>query len=266
MMKTAVRTCCDVYVHTCVLPLPLLQFRDPYTFPSAHERLLGPVVTCCTGTKDIFQRVCACVLLLLLLLPQFLDPYTFPSAHERLLEPYNYFAFGQRYVSTLIDFSNSFLGQAEIWAKVRRGGVACVVGGCFWLGLGAVGRAGGVCVCVCVCGGWGGMSGVWWMRARGMCCYAAGGLRSVVQGEANSSCNVSCGKDTACVPGQGGGQEAELWAKMRGEGIMHKSGDAPLCCQRLGGSGNQTGSPFPYAHTLRCYVPLIFSPPTLSSH
>lgn len=53
---------------------------------------------------------------------QFLDPYTFPSAHQRLLEPYNYFAFGQRYVGTLIDFANSFLGQEQIWAKV---GVDC---------------------------------------------------------------------------------------------------------------------------------------------
>jgi len=50
--------------------------------------------------------------------PQFVAPYTFPSFHSRLLEPYNYYAFGQRYVSTLIDFSNSFLGHADLWKKV----------------------------------------------------------------------------------------------------------------------------------------------------
>ncbi len=35
---------------------------------------------------------------------QFMQPYTFPSKHERLLAPYNYFDFGQRYVSTLVNF------------------------------------------------------------------------------------------------------------------------------------------------------------------
>lgn len=49
---------------------------------------------------------------------QFMDPYTFPSAHKRLLEPYNYYNFGQRYVSSLIDFNNSFVGHAERWNKI----------------------------------------------------------------------------------------------------------------------------------------------------
>lgn len=65
-------------------------------------------------------------LLLLHLLPplpacthmQFVDPYTFPSQHKRLLDPYNYYAFGQRYVGTLIDFDNSFLGHEDMWKKV----------------------------------------------------------------------------------------------------------------------------------------------------
>ncbi|KAF8057857.1 Glycerol-3-phosphate acyltransferase [Scenedesmus sp. PABB004] len=49
---------------------------------------------------------------------QFVDPYTFPSAHSRLLEPYNYYAFGQRYVGSLIDFDNSVLGHARRWDAV----------------------------------------------------------------------------------------------------------------------------------------------------
>ncbi|KAF6266197.1 glycerol-3-phosphate acyltransferase [Scenedesmus sp. NREL 46B-D3] len=53
-------------------------------------------------------------------LNQFVDPYTFPSAHKRLLEPYNYFNFGQRYVGTLIDFSNSVLGHADRWSKIQQ--------------------------------------------------------------------------------------------------------------------------------------------------
>lgn len=51
-------------------------------------------------------------------LNQFLDPYTFPSAHSRLLEPYNYYAFGQRYVGSLINFSTSQLGHASRWDSV----------------------------------------------------------------------------------------------------------------------------------------------------
>lgn len=51
-------------------------------------------------------------------LNQFVDPYTFPSFHQRLLEPYNYFAFGQRYVATLIDFDNSLLGHRDRWDKI----------------------------------------------------------------------------------------------------------------------------------------------------
>lgn len=63
---------------------------------------------------------------------QILDPYTFPSAHTRLLEPYNYYAFGQRYVGTLINFNDSFLGHAELWDKVG----ACVCRAGVWLLLG----------------------------------------------------------------------------------------------------------------------------------
>ncbi|KAG1658484.1 hypothetical protein FOA52_006263 [Chlamydomonas sp. UWO 241] len=52
-------------------------------------------------------------------LNQFVDPYTFPSFHKRLLEPYDYYAFGQRYVGSLTDFDNSILGHPERWAQMN---------------------------------------------------------------------------------------------------------------------------------------------------
>eukprot|EP00879_Flechtneria_rotunda_P024305 GHRR01025760.1.p1 GENE.GHRR01025760.1~~GHRR01025760.1.p1 ORF type:complete len:277 (+),score=61.31 GHRR01025760.1:368-1198(+) len=51
---------------------------------------------------------------------QFVDPYTFPSLHKRLLEPYNYYQFGQRYVCSLINFENSFLGHQQRWDTIAQ--------------------------------------------------------------------------------------------------------------------------------------------------
>jgi glycerol-3-phosphate O-acyltransferase len=51
---------------------------------------------------------------------QFVDPYTFPPLHKRLLEPYNYYQFGQNYVGTLVDFSNSFLGHQQRWDNIAQ--------------------------------------------------------------------------------------------------------------------------------------------------
>lgn len=42
---------------------------------------------------------------------QFMAPYEFPAFHTRLTEPYDYYAFGQKYVGGLIDFNTSFLGN-----------------------------------------------------------------------------------------------------------------------------------------------------------
>lgn len=42
----------------------------------------------------VFDRICV----------QFEDPYTFPSYHLRITEPYDYYAFGQKYVRPLIDY------------------------------------------------------------------------------------------------------------------------------------------------------------------
>ena len=35
---------------------------------------------------------------------EFVEPYSFPSFHERILEPYDYYEFGQRYVSDKLLF------------------------------------------------------------------------------------------------------------------------------------------------------------------
>lgn len=53
-------------------------------------------------------------------LNQFVAPYEFPSLHQRILEPYDYFAFGQRYVASLTDFSRSVLGQPQRWAQINK--------------------------------------------------------------------------------------------------------------------------------------------------
>mmetsp|Transcript_14639 Transcript_14639/g.42856 ORF Transcript_14639/g.42856 Transcript_14639/m.42856 type:complete len:530 (-) Transcript_14639:468-2057(-) len=53
-------------------------------------------------------------------LNQFKDSYTFPAFHKRILEPYNYYAFGQRYVGSLTDFDNSVLGQPERWDQIDK--------------------------------------------------------------------------------------------------------------------------------------------------
>jgi glycerol-3-phosphate O-acyltransferase len=44
---------------------------------------------------------------------QLVNPYKFPSFHKSMTEPYDYFAFGQKYVGSLIDFTKSYLGHRE---------------------------------------------------------------------------------------------------------------------------------------------------------
>lgn len=52
-------------------------------------------------------------------LMQIQRPYTFQSAHKRLLEPYDYYAFGQRYIRALVDFDRSRLGHAARFAQIQ---------------------------------------------------------------------------------------------------------------------------------------------------
>lgn len=49
---------------------------------------------------------------------QFQEPFTFPPHHERILAPFNYYEFGQRYVGSLINFKESFVGNLDIWQKI----------------------------------------------------------------------------------------------------------------------------------------------------
>jgi len=46
------------------------------------------------------------------------EPYEFPSHHKRVLEPFNYYEFGQRYVGSLVDFENSFVGNLKTWRQI----------------------------------------------------------------------------------------------------------------------------------------------------
>ncbi len=73
-----------------------------------------------SGTDDAFDRalstmtdVCDRILL------QFEDPYKFPTFHERVLEPFDYYAFGQKYVSNLIDYGNSYVGGLDMADKIQ---------------------------------------------------------------------------------------------------------------------------------------------------
>ena len=52
-------------------------------------------------------------------LKEYIDPYTFPSYHERITAPFDYYALGQRYTSSLIDISNSYLGHEQRFAAIQ---------------------------------------------------------------------------------------------------------------------------------------------------
>ena len=50
---------------------------------------------------------------------EFVEPYEFPSYHARMLEPYNYYNFGQEYVSCMVDFENSYIGHPDRFKDVQ---------------------------------------------------------------------------------------------------------------------------------------------------
>eukprot|EP00878_Enallax_costatus_P002142 GHUV01002310.1.p1 GENE.GHUV01002310.1~~GHUV01002310.1.p1 ORF type:complete len:410 (+),score=143.65 GHUV01002310.1:222-1451(+) len=85
-----------------------IDFYDVYKQTVVNSGVADPELV----TTKIQCTIADCVI------NQLIDPYTFPSAHKRLLEPYNYYNFGQRYVSSLINLNNSFLGHAERWNKI----------------------------------------------------------------------------------------------------------------------------------------------------
>jgi len=48
------------------------------------------------------------------------QPYNFKSRHEAIEQPYDYFEFGQEYVTPLIDFDNSWLRNPEKWVAAKQ--------------------------------------------------------------------------------------------------------------------------------------------------
>lgn len=69
------------------------------------------------ATEDYVARTMALVAERVLV--QLTQPYTFPSAHRSIREPYDYYAFGQRYIRGLVDFGRSLLGHAERFRQVE---------------------------------------------------------------------------------------------------------------------------------------------------
>lgn len=49
---------------------------------------------------------------------QFKNPYKFPSFHKGIREPYDYFEFGQKYVSSLINLKQSIMGHMDRWDEI----------------------------------------------------------------------------------------------------------------------------------------------------
>lgn len=75
------------------------------------------------ATEDKIVEIMATVLDRILL--QFEEPFTFPSYHKAMREPYDYYTFGQNYIRCLLDFRNSYLGNAphfdEIEERLKQG-------------------------------------------------------------------------------------------------------------------------------------------------
>ncbi|KAI7843474.1 hypothetical protein COHA_002950 [Chlorella ohadii] len=72
------------------------------------------------ASPDFVAKVMAsvCERVLLELNPS--TSYTFPSYHAAIKAPYDYFAFGQRYIRGLIDFKNSVLGHADRFEQIQK--------------------------------------------------------------------------------------------------------------------------------------------------
>ncbi|XP_010538386.1 PREDICTED: glycerol-3-phosphate acyltransferase, chloroplastic-like [Tarenaya hassleriana] len=47
------------------------------------------------------------------------DPFTFSPYHKAIREPFDYYMFGQTYIRPLIDFKNSFVGNASIFSEME---------------------------------------------------------------------------------------------------------------------------------------------------
>ena len=105
------------------------------------------------ATEDYVARVMAAVCERVLV--QFKQPFIFPSFHQRILEPYDYYAFGQRWIRGLVDFSKSMLGHQDLFEQVQRqlaAGENVVLLGNHQSEVRAVGGRGGAGLLLCA--GW----------------------------------------------------------------------------------------------------------------
>ena len=89
------------------------------TFEGLFHNYRNAVVGQTEGVDDkrvvhIMKQILRCVF------KEFVDPYEFPSYHERILEPYNYYDFGQEYVSCMTDFENSYIGHVDRFEEVQQ--------------------------------------------------------------------------------------------------------------------------------------------------
>ncbi|XP_019058197.1 PREDICTED: glycerol-3-phosphate acyltransferase, chloroplastic isoform X2 [Tarenaya hassleriana] len=47
------------------------------------------------------------------------DPFTFSPYHKAVREPFDYYMFGQTYICPLVDFKNSFVGNASVFCEME---------------------------------------------------------------------------------------------------------------------------------------------------
>ncbi|KAL2237808.1 glycerol-3-phosphate acyltransferase, chloroplastic [Sesamum indicum] len=48
------------------------------------------------------------------------DPFQFSPHHKAIREPFDYYLFGQKYISPLLDFRNSFLGNSSLFDEMEK--------------------------------------------------------------------------------------------------------------------------------------------------
>ncbi|KAL9249965.1 Glycerol-3-phosphate acyltransferase, chloroplastic-like protein [Drosera capensis] len=47
------------------------------------------------------------------------EPYEFPAYHRAVREPFDYYTFGQDYIRPLVDFRNSYVGNASLFTEIE---------------------------------------------------------------------------------------------------------------------------------------------------
>lgn len=97
--------------------------RAGYAMEELYRNYKNAVLEGGESSQDKVVEIMATVLDRVLL--QFEEPFIFPSYHKAIREPYDYYTFGQNYIRLLLDFRNSFLGNAsrfdEIEERLKQG-------------------------------------------------------------------------------------------------------------------------------------------------